>query len=112
MYSAAGGLLSTPSDISKFFMELKSPEHISKSYINEMLSQTVALNAYNFWGLGIGIQKGNEEGIIWQSGNNGNKWIALAYASVGDKIGMIVITKDKNGYYINQNIFHKAIGGS
>jgi Beta-lactamase class C and other penicillin binding proteins len=110
-FSAAGGLLTTAEDLGKFYCELVNPQHIRSDLINEMLSDSSRINANNSWGLGIGIQSGNGERIIWHSGNNGNKWIALSYASVSKKIGIIILCKGKNGYYINQWIIHKAIGG-
>jgi CubicO group peptidase (beta-lactamase class C family) len=110
-FSAAGGLLTTAEDLAKFYCELLNPQHIRPDLINEMLSDSSEVNANNSWGLGIGLQKGNGERIIWHSGNNGNKWIALSYASVSKKIGIIVLCKGKNGYNINQWIIHKAIGG-
>jgi CubicO group peptidase (beta-lactamase class C family) len=113
--SAASGLITTSNDLSKFMMELVNPKHISLRLINEMLTESVKINAHNSWGLGIGIQTGNDEKIIWHYGNYGNKddiWKSLAYVSVDKKIGAIFLTKGKNGDRVYKDIIHYAIGGS
>jgi CubicO group peptidase (beta-lactamase class C family) len=109
---AAGGLSTTPTDLSRFFMELLNPKFISKSLIDEMLSDSVKLNEHNYWGLGIAIQHGNGQNIIWHGGINGDQWRSLAYVSLDDGIGMVILAKGKNGYYINPDIVHEAVGGS
>jgi len=110
--SAAGGLITTADDISRFFMEIIDPKNISKYLIDEMISDSVKINANNSWGLGIAIQHGNGGNVIWHNGNNGNVWKSLAYISVDKKIGVVVLIKGKNGDKIYKDIVQNAIGGS
>jgi CubicO group peptidase (beta-lactamase class C family) len=110
--SAAGGFITTPDDVARFFMELLNPENIRKDLIDQMISDSIKLNENNSWGLGIGIQRGIGGDVIWHNGNTGNLWISLAYAAVKEKTGVVILTKGKNGYKIYQDIAHTAIGGS
>lgn len=109
---ASGGLSTTPTDLSKFFMELLNPKFISKSLIDEMLSDSIKLDSNNSWGLGIAIQHGSGENVIWHGGINGDKWRSLAYISLDTGIGIVILTKGKNGYRGNPEIVHEAIGGA
>ncbi|GEM_PF-6865350 len=109
---ASGGLSTTPSDLSRFFMELLNPKFISKSLIDEMCSDSIKLDDHNYWGLGIAIQHGNGQNILWHGGNNGEKWRSLAYISLDTGTGIVILTKGRNGYYSNPEIVHEAIGGS
>jgi hypothetical protein len=110
--SAAGGLETTPKELACFFIELLNPKYISLETSKEMLSDSVSIDSNNSWGLGIGIQRGNGQKLIWHSGNNGNMWWSFACFSVPDRVGIIVMTKGRNGYRIYQEIAHYAIGGS
>ena len=109
---AAGGLVTSPKELSKFFIEIMNPKKISEDMIKLMLSDSIKLNAQNAWGLGIGLQHGNNEDVIWHSGNNGNIWLSLAYFSLKEKTGIIIMTKGKSSYNIFQDIAHYAIGGT
>jgi hypothetical protein len=78
----------------------------------EMLSDSITLDENNAWGLGIGIQHGNDQDVIWHSGNTGYMWWAFAYFSLKDRTGIVVMVKGANGYRMYQDIAHYAIGGS
>jgi CubicO group peptidase (beta-lactamase class C family) len=110
--SAAGGLLTCPRELAYFFIELMNPKHIRPETAREMLADSIGIDGNNSWGLGVGIQHGNGQKLLWHSGNNGNMWWSFACFSVPDKTGIIVMTKGRNGSRIYQEIAHYAIGGS
>jgi CubicO group peptidase (beta-lactamase class C family) len=109
---ASGGLVTSPKELAKFFIEIMNPGKINGDMVTLMLSDSIKLNIHNSWGLGIGLQHGNGEDVIWHSGNNGNVWLSLAYFSLKEKVGIIIMTKGKSSYKIFQDIAHYAIGGT
>jgi len=110
--SAAGGLVTTPKELATFFIELMNPKYMRTEIVREMLSDSIKIDDNNSWGLGIGLQHGNNQNIIWHSGNNGRVWWSFACFSIPDQAGIIVMTKGRNGFKIYQEIAHFAIGGS
>jgi len=110
--SAAGGLVSTPEEICRFFIELMNPTHIKPETVALMFTDIKQRDEHNAWGLGIGVQRNNDDLVIWHTGNNGNLWESLAYFDVNSRTGVVIMTKGKYGYKICQNIIHYAIGGS
>lgn len=108
---AAASLVTTTSDLSKFFIELLDPKHINKRIIEEMVNPQVHVFNYISWGLGIGLYKGSYENAIWHWGNNRNLFHSLAVFYMDSKTGVIIIMKGKDGDKVYKDIAHKAIGG-
>lgn len=110
--SAAYSLVTTPSDVAQFFIELLNPGMVSGSLVEQMLSDSVKINEHYSWGLGVGIQHGNDDTAIWHWGNNDNYYKSLAVFFLKSGTGVVIMTKGKDGDKIYQDIAHDAIGGS
>jgi len=102
---AAGGLWTTPMDLSKFIIELQkslegnSNKVLSKSMIENMLSR-------HFGDMGLGfILRGNDEdlGFTFNGGNEGYRCDMYAYA-FRDK-GAVIMTNSDNGQFVIDEIY-------
>jgi len=110
--SAAYSLVTTPADVGLFFLELLDPMMISEALAEQMRSDSVKINRHYSWGLGVGIQHGNDDTAIWNWGNNENYYKSLVVFFLKSGTGVVIMTKGKNGDKIYQDIAHEAIGGS
>lgn len=108
---AASSLVTTTSDLSKFFIELLNPKHLNKELIEEMMTPQVHVFNYISWGLGIGLYEGNYEDAIWHWGNNRNLYHTLAIFYTDSKTGVIIMVEGEDGDKVYKDIAHKAIGG-
>jgi CubicO group peptidase (beta-lactamase class C family) len=106
------GLMTTPNDLAILVNNILNPDSPYNMINRKMLTDQIQIDRHNYWGLGIGLEHGNGLDILWQTGNSQNIWHSLIYFSIKDRTGFIIMTKGKNGYKINQDIIHNAIGGS
>ena len=113
-YGAAGGLLTTAKDYSKFLISLFSenhngPSHLSAASLSEMFRPQVKLrpdqqiDGCTSWALGWGIQERPTGNLIVHSGGQPG-FRSLTMASTEKKSGFIALTNGDNGgklvYYL------------
>jgi CubicO group peptidase (beta-lactamase class C family) len=106
-YAAAGGLLTTAKDYSKFLISLFSardnnPFRLNAASLSDMLRPQVKLPANQLidectsWGLGWGIQERPTGNLIVHSGGQSG-FRSLTMASIDKKSGFVALTNGDNG---------------
>ena len=108
--NAASTLVSTPSDLARFMIELMEPRQMSAKATAEMLTQQVTVSDCVAWGLGIGLQHGPAGRAFWHWGSNpGYKSFMLGYPD--HKAGVVIMTNGSDGLDIVDDIAQRALGG-
>ncbi len=103
-YGSSGALLTTPTDYSKFLIEVVQPKpadkfRLSQASLAEMLRPQVKLEdpQYSiFWGLGWRISQAGIGEIISHGGDN-EGFHCLAVACIKRKSGFVIMTNGENG---------------
>ena len=108
--NAAASLYTTPTDMSKFLIEVMNGHKLSRESRNKLISPAIRINEYNSWGMGFGIQHSVDGNSFWQHGLNPDfQHLLIGYSNKG--IGVVIMTNSCNGLKIVRTIAHKAIGG-
>lgn len=83
----AAGLRTTPGDYLLFLEEMSAPQNLSAALVNEMLAPQARASQGQDWGLGLGIQRG-EDRLVWHWGVNfpGYQALAIARPETGEAI--------------------------
>jgi CubicO group peptidase (beta-lactamase class C family) len=116
-YASAGGLHTTPTDYSKFLIEIIDQKEsdafrLNKRSVEEMLRPQVKLNEQDkidgasSWALGWAIQERETGNVIVHSGGQAG-FRSLTMASVKRKSGFIVLTNGDNGGKV---FYHQTFG--
>lgn len=108
--NAASSLLSTPTDVAAFAIELMNPRHASPAVVGQMLSDQVGVDDGLSWGLGIGLHADATGKSFWHWGSNpGFKSLMVGYPE--QRIGVVIMTNGSYGLDIVSDIAQRAIGG-
>jgi CubicO group peptidase (beta-lactamase class C family) len=121
-YAAAGGLCTTPTDYTKFLIEVIDPKpsdafRLKKETLQEMLRPQVKRNPHSSWALGWQIEH-SENGDFLRHGGGNPGFSCIVAASVERKSGYVIMTNSENsGYYgviaklITGEILSRFLGG-
>ena len=104
----AAGLRTTAADYSKFLIEIMNPTDLHSVLINQMIALQVVVNDHNSWGLGLGIQVG-EENAIWHWGVNFPGYQALFVAWPTKNKGAVVLMNGGSFYLTASNPRFKGL---
>lgn len=102
-YGSAGGLHTTPTDFTKFLIEILDPKpadaaRLSSESLQEMVRPQVKIAETLSWGLGWAIEhKKDGSSLISHSGDNPG-FKALTAASLTKKSGYIIMTNGDRGF--------------
>lgn len=100
---AAGSLLSTPSDLARFGMELCDPTLLQEKTVAGMLTPSIKITETYSWGLGIGLCRTSAGDIAWQWGDNMIYQNMMAILPK-EQCGVVVMTNSSNGLQITTPI--------
>jgi CubicO group peptidase (beta-lactamase class C family) len=121
-YGMAGGLLTTPTDYSKFLIAVIDPKpsdqyRLTKRSLDEMLRPQVRRNAESSWALGWEINHTQDGDFIRHGGGNPG-FSCFVAGSVAQKSGYVIMTNREDiGYteviapLITGDTLSKFIGG-
>lgn len=120
--SAAAGLRATAGDLALFLDELMDPRRLDPNLAAQMLSPQVEIGDRVNWGLGVGLQPGDEVDAIWHWGVNYPGYQSLVVGFPEDRIGVVVLTNGGPasftssgmryaGLELAREIAFRAIGG-
>jgi CubicO group peptidase (beta-lactamase class C family) len=109
--NAAGSVRATVGDIASFLIELSNPQHLSAQTAAELNTPQVALSSDMSWGLGFGIQHGQNGIALWQWGQHLDfQSMMIIYPAHG--FGTAVCTNsDLLNPDVALEIAHRALGG-
>jgi CubicO group peptidase (beta-lactamase class C family) len=110
--NAAYSLLSTPTDISRFVIELLHPTLLQEETVRKMVTQAVRVNETVSWGLGIGLQHSPVGNALWHWGSNMQVYHSLMVAFQESSTGVVIMTNSASGSRVLKSIAHNAIGGA
>ena len=106
--NAAYSLLSTPTDMAKFNMEICHPTLLKPATVNQMLNPIVKWDKNIYWGLGIGLLKSPDGDFFWHWGNN-YYYCSIMVTSKDTKKGIIIMTNGNTGMKLAQRLAIKII---
>jgi Beta-lactamase class C and other penicillin binding proteins len=106
--NAAYSLLSTPTDMAKFNMEICHPTLLKPETVNQMLSPMVKWQKNIYWGLGMGLLKHPSENYFWHWGNN-YYYCSIMITGRNSKRGLVIMTNGDTGMALAQNLALKII---
>jgi CubicO group peptidase (beta-lactamase class C family) len=94
--NAAYSLLTTPTDMAAFNMEICRPVLLKPETVAQMLRPAVKWQKNIYWGLGIGLLKSSTEDFFWHWGNN-NYFYNMMITGKDSKTGVIIMTNSNTG---------------
>jgi CubicO group peptidase (beta-lactamase class C family) len=102
-YGMVGGLCTTPTDYSKFLIEIIDPKasdafRLNNDSLEEMLRPQMKRNSQSSWALGWEINH-TEKGNFLRHGGGNPGFQCFVAASVERKSGYVIMTNSENGYY-------------
>ncbi|NHZ93055.1 serine hydrolase [Massilia sp. CCM 8733] len=106
--NAAFSLLTSAADYGKFMVALLADDALLKQVTALPVAVDPALGLS--WGLGWGIERGQDDSAIWQWGNN-TGYRAFAIASVRSGDGFVMLTNSENGLELAQPLAEKILPG-
>jgi CubicO group peptidase (beta-lactamase class C family) len=106
--NAAYSLLSTPTDMAKFNMEICHPTLLKPETVKQMLSPMVKWQNNIYWGLGIGILQRPGEDFFWHWGNN-YYYCSIMITGKESKRGVVIMTNGNTGMKVAQRLAIKVI---
>jgi CubicO group peptidase (beta-lactamase class C family) len=121
-YGMVGGLCTTPTDYSRFLIEVINPKpsdafRLNRESLEEMLRPQVKRTADSSWALGWEIEH-TENGDFIRHGGGNPGYSCFVAASVERKSGYVIMTNGENsGYYgviaklITGEILFRFLGG-
>jgi len=107
-YAMVGGLCTTPTDYSKFLIEIIDPKpsdefRLNKDSLEAMLRPQVKLNSQSSWALGWDIVHSDsgrtENGNFIRHGGGNPGYSCFVAASVERRSGYVIMTNSDNGFY-------------
>jgi CubicO group peptidase (beta-lactamase class C family) len=111
-YGMVGGLCTTPTDYSKFLIEIIDPKasdafRLNKDSLEEMLRPQIRRNSQSSWALGWEIERTEKSNFLRHGGSNPG-FQCFVGASIERKSGYVIMTNSDNGYY---KVIAKLIAG-
>ena len=88
---ASGAMVSTPSDVAKFFKKLLNGDLLAKPQLDEM-RRTVTVDEKSAYGLGLESTRLSCGGVWWGHGGSIHGWGSLGGATDGGKSAAITLT--------------------
>ena len=112
-YGMVGGLCTTPTDYSRFLIEIINPKpsdafRLNKASLEEMLRPQVKRNSQSSWALGWEINH-TEKGDFLRHGGGNPGYSCFVAASVERKSGYVIMTNSENAGY--NKVISKLITG-
>jgi CubicO group peptidase (beta-lactamase class C family) len=106
-----GSMRATAADMAALLIELSEPQHLSPETATQMQTSQVILSSDLSWGLGSGIQHGQQGYALWQWGQHIDfQSIMIIYPE--HDFGVVVLTnKDFLSADVAVEIAHRALGG-
>ncbi len=113
--NAAASLHTTAGDYARFVSAVLAGEGLPSDLASEMLHPAVQVGRWGtkepnpnlHWGLGWGLQAGDEHTAIWHWGDNGNfRCFVIAYPERGD--GLVYFTNSNSGLAIAEELVSLA----
>lgn len=106
--NAAYSLLSTPTDMAKFNMEICHPTLLKQESVDRMLSPMVKWRSNIYWGLGMGLLQRPGEDFYWHWGNN-YYYCSMMITGKASKQGVVIMTNGNTGMKVAQRLAVKVI---
>ena len=101
--NAAYSLLSTPTDMAKFNMEICHPSLLKPETVKLMLSPVVKWQDNIYWGLGMGILEHPGEDFFWHWGNN-YYYCSIMITGKKSQQGIVIMTNGSTGMKVAQSL--------
>ncbi len=117
--NAAASLLTTPTDYSRFLIELLEKHNavvdLTPATRKLMITQQSRINRALGWGLGIGIElqadAAGDPNFLWHWGDNGS-WKNFVLAHPATKSAIVVFTNGSRGLNVANRVITAATGQS
>ena len=109
--NTTGTLRTTASDLAILLTELAEPQHLGPEIKAQMRTPQVSLGRDLSWGLGFGIQHGEQGDALWQWGQHFDfQSVMIVYPEHG--LGVVVCTNnDLFNPDVALEVAHRALGG-
>jgi len=108
--SAVGSLRSTAPDLANLLAEAATPRLLNKETGNQLRTPQIAINDDFSWGLGFGIQHGDQGEALWQNGMTpGFRSVMVIYPE--HQWGVVVLTNSDDGMSVAYDVAARALGG-
>ena len=108
--SAVGSLRTTAPDLATFLAEVAAPRLLNEETASQLHTPQIAINEDFSWGLGIGIQHGDQGEALWQNGMTpGFRSLMVIYPE--HQWGVVVLTNSDDGLSVAYDVAARALGG-
>jgi CubicO group peptidase (beta-lactamase class C family) len=108
--SAVGSLRTTAPDLATFLAEVAAPRLLNEETASQLHTPQIGINEDFSWGLGIGIQHGDQGEALWQNGMTpGFRSVVVIYPDHG--WGVVVLTNSDDGLSVAYDVAARALGG-
>jgi CubicO group peptidase (beta-lactamase class C family) len=106
--NAAYSLLSNPTDMAKFNLEICHPTLLQPETVTEMLKPAAKWKEKVYWGLGIGLLQSRAGTFFWHWGNN-YYYRNIMVTDQDTKTGVIIMTNSSTGLKLARRLVVKII---
>jgi CubicO group peptidase (beta-lactamase class C family) len=106
--NAAYSLLTTPTDMAKFNMEICHPTLLKPKTVAQMLNPTVKWQKDIYWGLGFGILKSPDADLFWHWGSL-YYYCNMMITDKDSKTGVIIMTNGNTGMRLAERLAIKIM---
>ena len=104
--NVAGSLLTTAPEYAQFMLRLLDTKN---EIAKQMLTPQYRLNSFLSWGLGIGLEKVNNETCFWHWGDNGF-FGNFMFGNPGTGNGIVILANDVRRLYVCERILREVNG--
>jgi len=104
--NVAASLLTSAPEYAQFMLRLLDP---NDKTTRQMLTSQHGLNDVLAWGLGIGLEKVNDDFCFWHWGDN-NTFMNFMFGSPKTGEGIVVLTNESRGLKICERIIREWLG--
>jgi CubicO group peptidase (beta-lactamase class C family) len=96
--------------LAAFLIELAEPKYLSQDLAARIRTPQVSAGRDMAWGLGPGIQHGEQGDALWQNGQTfGYRSLMVIYPDHGT--GVVVLTNSDNGLPVALDVARRTLGG-